>query len=118
MRVIIAGSRTCTDPNILNSAVEDFYFRGHRITTVVCGCARGADHLGRVLAWHNGFPLREFKPDWKKYGRSAGAIRNEEMAKNADALIALWDGKSPGTKHMIEAAKRHGLIVCVWQFTP
>ncbi len=50
---------------------------------------------------------------WDTYGLKAGYIRNEEMADNADALIAIWDGKSRGTKHMIDIATRKGLRVYI-----
>lgn len=57
--------------------------------------------------------LTIFKADWDKHGKAAGFKRNTEMAKYADALIAFWDGKSKGTKHMIDTAKSHNLKVRV-----
>ena len=80
---------------------------------VICGLARGADTLGNRYAEERGHTVQYFPADWKKYGRSAGYIRNAEMAQNADALAAFWDGKSLGTRHMIEAAKQYGLKVRV-----
>ena len=53
--------------------------------------------------------MKEFKADWVKYGKAAGPIRNEEMAKYADACIVFWDGKSPGAKSMIALAKKYEL---------
>ena len=50
--------------------------------------------------------IKYFPADWNTYGKSAGFVRNIEMAENATALIAFWDGKSSGTKHMIETAKK------------
>ena len=52
-----------------------------------------------------------FPADWKKYGKSAGYVRNSEMAEVAESLIAFWDGKSRGTKNMIDIAKNKGLKV-------
>lgn len=49
------------------------------------------------------------KADWDIYGKSAGYIRNAEMAKYADACVVFWDGKSRGTKHMIDLAKKEGI---------
>ncbi len=57
----------------------------------------------------NSIPMTIMNADWKKYGRSAGCIRNAEMAKNAEALIALWDGKSKGTINMLDNANEYGL---------
>lgn len=52
----------------------------------------------------------------KRHGKAAGYLRNTEMAKNADALVAFWDGMSLGTRHMIETAKAHGLNVRVKRY--
>ncbi len=71
--------------------------------------ARGADKLGYDWGKANNIPIAEFPADWNRYGKSAGYRRNVEMAKNADALLALWDGKSRGTRHMIEIAVCQGL---------
>jgi hypothetical protein len=61
-------------------------------------------------------PCFRFPADWDRYGKAAGYIRNETMAANAEALIALWDGRSPGTKHMIDIARKKGLKVYVHRF--
>lgn len=108
MRTIIAGSRDCTDERILLQAVEDC---GWVPTTVICGGARGADTIGKIWAGNMGIPCEIYFAEWDRYGKSAGYRRNELMADRADALIALWDGVSPGTKHMIDIARRKGLRV-------
>ena len=112
MKTIIAGSRTVVDYGILLEAVVQAPFV---ITTVVSGGARGADKLGELYAAAARLPLHVYPADWKNYGRKAGFIRNIEMAQNAEALIAVWDGVSRGTKHMIEEAKKHGLTVYVYE---
>ncbi len=58
-------------------------------------------------------PIKKFPANWTAYGMSAGYKRNQQMAENADALIALWDGESKGTKHMIDIATQKGLWVHV-----
>ena len=116
MRLIIAGSRSCTHPSILKAALERYDL--YPVAEVVSGTARGADKLGEKWATHNRIPVKKFPADWEKYGRSAGYKRNIEMAEYADALLALWDGRSRGTKHMIDIAKDKGLIVHVYFFTP
>lgn len=58
-------------------------------------------------------PIDPHYAHWHLYGKRAGPIRNEQMAQNAQALVAVWDGKSAGTKHMIECAKANGLRVYV-----
>ena len=64
----------------------------------------------------NNISLMCFPADWNKYGKRAGYIRNEQMAKEADALIAFWDGKSKGTKHMIDIARSKGLLIRVIRY--
>ena len=69
--------------------------------------------LGERFAKEYDYGLKVFKPNWVMYHKSAGIRRNKEMAEYADALIAFWDGKSNGTKNMIEEAKLKGLLVRV-----
>lgn len=110
MKTIIAGSRNITDINLIWDAARRC---GWKITGVVSGCARGVDSLGEIWAARNGFTVYPFPAEWGKYGKSAGYRRNFEMADNAEALIAIWDGESKGTRHMIEVAKEKGLKVYV-----
>ena len=77
------------------------------------GTAKGADSLGERYAKENGYDVKLFPPDWKKFGRKAGPLRNKQMAEYGDMLIAFWDEKSSGTRNMIENATNLGLIVHV-----
>lgn len=110
MKTIIAGSRNIINIHYLIDAIEEIDWE---ITEVVCGKARGADHLGELWAQFNNIPVKEFPANWNKFGRSAGYKRNAEMANYGEALIALWDGGSRGTKSMIELAKTHNLKMFV-----
>lgn len=110
MRVIIAGSRGINDYEIVEDAIKESQFP---ISVVVSGGAKGVDALGELYAESMNIPLHVFEPAWDVHGRAAGPIRNRKMAENADALIAIWDGKSRGTKNMIETAEKLGLIVYV-----
>lgn len=112
MRTIIAGSRTITSLETVKRAVEAC---GWTITTVVSGAARGVDKLGERWAWQNNIPVDPYPAQWKKFGDVAGYIRNGEMAKNADALIAVWDGMSGGTANMIKQARERNLKVFVYK---
>jgi hypothetical protein len=58
--------------------------------------------------------VKSFPADWRLYGRSAGMIRNRQMANYADALLAIWDGRSPGTANMISLAKERELRLYVF----
>jgi len=109
MRTIVVGSRTFTDYDALKMVLDNPPWE---ITEIVSGGARGADSLGERWATENGVECSVFHPNWS-IGRQAGIIRNIEMAKYAEALIAFWDGESRGTKHMIEEAKKRKLKVFV-----
>jgi len=108
MKVIIAGSRGFTSHVALRQSLRKYK---QDVSEVVCGMARGADLLGRQWALDNGIPVKEFPAKWNKFGKSAGYIRNAEMADYGDALIAFWDGESRGTKMMIDLAKKKNLRV-------
>ena len=121
--IIIAGSRDFTDYDIVKSSLKNFLLSKQTTDkpTIICGMARGADMQGYRLAKEFKLPLKEFPADWNNYGKRAGYIRNEQMAKYAQehgngVLFAFWDGKSKGTKWMIELAKRYNLEVHIFNF--
>lgn len=103
-RVIIAGGRGFNDYELLRERC-DFFLKTKQNIQIVSGTARGADKLGEQYAKERGYQLALFPADWDTHGKSGGAIRNADMAKYADALIAFWDGSSRGTKHMIETMR-------------
>lgn len=128
LRVIIAGSRDFDDfPKLMNSCIDILF----KITEqhsdldkirIVSGEARGADRLGEQYAKISGYAVSKFPADWDGLGKRAGYVRNAEMAKyaitdgNYGVLIAFWDGKSKGTKHMIDLAEKNGLEVHIVRF--
>ncbi len=102
MKTIIAGSRDIIDEKVLFRALKKFNLD---ITEVVSGGAKGADSLGEVHANCLGLDLTIFPAKWDEHGRKAGPLRNIEMGDYADQLLALWDGQSRGTQHMIKYMK-------------
>ena len=109
-RIIIAGSRDLEfydfDPLLCNIVYKiNRYVRNCHHIEVVSGTARGGDQLGENWAKVYGHQVARFPAHWKAEGRAAGYNRNMRMGKYADALIAIWDGKSRGTKHMIDIAE-------------
>lgn len=114
-RVIVAGGRDFRNYDLLKKKL-DYYLSRVRAThdiRIVSGLARGADRLGLVYAKENHLPVDQFPAKWNEHGKRAGYLRNAEMANNADALVAFWDGQSKGTKHMIDIAKKKKLKVRV-----
>ena len=113
MKLIIAGSRKTHEAiNIINKMIL-----GDNILSVpeeiVNGGCWGVDMAGVVWAKGSGAFVTSFFPDWTRYGKAAGPIRNEQMAKYADALLAIWDGESKGTFDMIKRADKHGLEMLI-----
>lgn len=116
MRVIIAGSRDIENYQIVLNAVEMAELESNiTITEVVSGGARGVDKLGELIAKNNYIPVKVFRAEWDKYGKSAGYRRNVEMSEYADAVIAVWDGSSKGTRHMIDIMKKKNKVVYVYR---
>lgn len=115
-RVIIAGGRDFDDYQLLKATMDKLLCNITDEITVVCGQAKGADTLGEQYAMEKGYAIDYYPAQWKLYGKRAGYLRNKQMAQNADALAAFWNGESRGTKHMIELAKRYGLKVRVKRY--
>ena len=130
MRVIIAGSRDFNDYALLigstikyiKSLKELGYNTSREVLEIVSGTANGADKLGEKFATQFNLKLKKFPAKWNELGKRAGYVRNKEMAIYASedsdlgVLIAFWDGESKGTKHMIDLAKKQGLVVFVKKF--
>ena len=74
---------------------------------IVSGGAKGADALGEKYAEENGLEIERYFADWNTFGKSAGPKRNELMAQSSDYIICFWDGKSRGTKSMIDFAQKY-----------
>lgn len=109
-KIVIAGCRDYENYEEAKQYIE-FCIKNIRekyeLVFISGGC-RGADNLGEKFARENGFEVKKYSANWEKYGRAAGPIRNEEMANDCDYVICFWDGKSKGTKSMIELAKEKG----------
>lgn len=127
VRLIVAGGRDFTNKQVLTAALdaiipELFETTGLDRLRIISGNARGADKCGEDYAIDNSIPLFMFPADWNMYGKRAGYIRNVKMAEfakadgNIGALVAFWDGKSKGTKHMIDIARERGLTVYVFSY--
>ena len=105
MKVIIAGSRDFYDYNFLVNKIRE---SGMKITTVVSGGAKGVDSLGESYSRLSGITLKVFPADWGTLGKSAGFIRNKQMADYADALICIRVNHSKGSTHMIKTMVEKG----------
>lgn len=106
MKLGVVGSRTFNDYNLLKDIINNINST-FKIECIVSGGANGADKLGEKYAIEYNIPTEIYLPDWKKYGKKAGFIRNEDIVKNSDRIIAFWDGKSKGTKNTINLCKKY-----------
>ena len=116
-KVVVAGCRDFADYELLKEKC-DFYLQNKKpgIIVIVSGHASGADTLGERYAQERGYETEVYPADWKTNGRAAGPIRNAKMASVAHTLIAFWNGKSRGTKNMIDTATKRGLQVAVVRY--
>ena len=113
MKVIIAGSRNFHNYELVEETINRL---GLEIDEVVYGGAPGADYLGLLYARKHKIKVKTFLAEWSVYGGAAGPIRNAQMANYGDYLLAFWDGKSPGTKNMINEMRlkgKHGEVIYV-----
>ena len=103
MKLIIAGSHSFRDYQLLCQTLAP---ECPRITQVLTGGARGAEQLGYRWAWKHAVKHQLFRADWERFGKSAGARRNFQMAQAGDMLLAFWDGQSPGTAHLVQCMRQ------------
>ena len=115
MKVVIAGGRFFNDYEMLEKGC-DFMLQNQEEIEIVSGTAIGADKLGERYATERGYPIKKFPADWNKFGKSAGYVRNKEMAEYADSVIVFWDGISRGTKMMIDLATAKGLPTKIYNY--
>ena len=109
-RVVIAGCRNYYNYGEAKAYI-DFCLsniRKENEIIIVSGGASGADAMGERYANENKLAIERHPADWKTYGRSAGPKRNKQMAEVSDYVICFWDQKSPGTKSMIDFARKLG----------
>ena len=107
----IAGTRAFNDYNLFYRTINQIKTP---ITEIVTGMAKGADMIGFEYATKHNISVKRFYPDWDKYGKSAGIKRNIEMveylSENNGKSLIFWDGKSRGTKNMIELCQRYNIV--------
>lgn len=105
MKVVIAGSRSITDHDLVTEVIFD---SGFDITEVVCGGAYGVDLIGKRWGHDRDIRVKMFMADWEKHGKKAGPIRNQAMAEYADAAIIICNDSSKGALSMLNSIKNVG----------
>ena len=107
MKIAIVGSR-----NLKIDSISEYI--PNECDEIVTGGAHGIDTCAVEYAERHGVPLTLFHPDYKRYGRGAQIVRNREIIERADCVVAIWDGKSRGTKNVIDECRKKGIKVKVF----
>ena len=107
MKLGVVGSRNFNDYTLMKKYLDKIH-TVEPITCIVSGGAQGADKLSEKWAKEYNIGTKIFIPDWKRFNKAAGYIRNADIVKEADKIIAFWNGKSKGTKHTIDICKKEG----------
>lgn len=115
MRILVCGGREYDDYLTVRNTLDHLIYDGDHTNwedhTIISGGARGADTLAVRFAQNYGTKLRVFQPDWKRYGKSAGHIRNQQMLDEGkpNKVVAFPGGS--GTADMIRRAKKANIEV-------
>jgi hypothetical protein len=109
----VVGSRDFGDYEKMKLVLDEYK---NKAWLIVSGGARGADSLSEKWASENNMKMCVFPAEWDKYGKRAGFIRNEEIVKYSDQVIAFWDGNSRGTAHTIGLCKKLGKEVRIIRY--
>lgn len=115
MKLAIIGSRTFTDSELAWNTYKNLPFLD-QVTQIVSGGAKGADSIAELLAKWSGKEMIVYYPDWDKYGKQAGFIRNRLVINDSDCVLAFWDLKSKGTLNSIQLATKKGIPVHIKRF--
>lgn len=112
-RLVVAGSRSFGNGSQLYEACDRFKsgLSGLMKLSVVSGTAAGADRMGEAWATDRGVDIVRIPAEWDRLEKAAGFARNKLMACYGTHLLAFWDGKSPGTRHMLDTARSFGLPI-------
>lgn len=113
-KVIVAGCRNFNDYSVIKNKLDILLSQKSKEfkIIIISGTQKGVDSLGELYAKESGYEVIQKKPNWS-LGLVAGPLRNEAMAKIADACVVFWDFKSKGSKNMIEIAQKYNLYLRV-----
>lgn len=112
MKLAVVGSRSLNNYSIVSNYLDSVT----NLTQIISGGAKGADKFARIYAKKHNIDLVEFKPDWAKYGKSAGYKRNKKIISACDEVVAFWDGVSKGTTHSFKLAQEFEKPITIIRF--
>ncbi len=109
MKVAVIGSRGLEIENL-----EEYLPK--ETTEIISGGAKGIDACARNYAKSHGIKLTEILPEYEKFGRAAPLKRNDLIIERADVILAFWDGKSRGTRYVIETCQKPANAVRAYHY--
>jgi hypothetical protein len=116
MKLAVVGSRTFENYELLCALLGEQWYQHGKKLIIVTGGATGADSLAEKWAKDNGIEVKVFLPDWDKFGKQAGFLRNTTIVNECDQLLAFWDRKSKGTLDSIKKAIQMKKFVMIQGF--
>lgn len=110
VRILVCGGRDFRDTKMLDEVLSEIAFR-FGIREIIHGGANGADTMAGCWGQKHNIPVLVYPADWKKHGRAAGPIRNQQMLDEGkpDWVVAFPGGR--GTAHMVNIARKAGVTV-------
>lgn len=115
-RLAVVGTRWFEDFDLFVKILDRLRLV-KEIDVIISGGAEGVDSMAEHYAEVNGIPTEIYLAEWDKYGKGAGFIRNKIIWDNSDIGLAIWDGKSKGTAHSFDIAKKQGKDLYIYNYT-
>jgi hypothetical protein len=115
MKVAVIGSKNFNDYEKFQKIINDF-LKTYKDVEFISGGAEGTDSLAQKYAKDYGIPIKIYYPNWKKYKKAAGPIRNKQIWQDADIGIAFWDEISKGTKYSLKFSKEMKKDLWIYNF--
>lgn len=109
-KLAIVGSRHFQDYHFFTTKLDEWIHKYGKPEFIISGGATGADSLAELYAKANNIPTIIFKPDWTKFGKAAGPIRNTEIVNACTNLIAFPSRSGKGTQDSITKASKMNKI--------
>lgn len=100
-RLAVVGSRTIDNIDLVFDFLDELTY----VDKIISGGAKGVDTLAEMYAISHDIPHQIIRPEWNKYGKRAGFLRNTLIVEECTHLIAFWDGVSKGTMHSVNKAR-------------
>ena len=101
MKIAVIGSRNLL-PFDLGKYIPE------SVSEIISGGAKGVDSMAKNYAITHNIILTEYLPEYNRYGKGAPLKRNIKIIEEANRVIAFWDGKSKGTKFVIDECRKRG----------